>query len=404
MGFTANPAKGSVTDELAGVLPQDGLPWYKKSHLIKLNFIIGSLVLFSSSNGYDGSLMNGLQALPDWHAFMNNPTGAWLGFINAIYWLGNGISFPIAAYVSNRFGRKPGVYVGYVFLVLGVCLQTAAQNETTFVLARMFLGAASAWFGNAVPLLINEIAFPTHRGICSALFMCGWYVGSTVAAWVTFGTRNYTTSWAWRIPSLLQVLIPLLALPGFLMVSESPRWLISKGRSDVAAKIIANYHTAGDTEAPLATYELFEIESALKFEKGAHSSASYADMIKTRGNRHRLFISVTLGIFGQWTGNGVVSYYLALVLQTVGITSVTQQTLISGCLQIWNLGFAVGAAFSVDKLGRRLLFLASAGTMLVSYVVVTGLSATFAKTQSPPFGIAVIPFLFIFFAGYDIAL
>jgi hypothetical protein len=30
--------------------------------------------------------MNGLQALPRWNEFMNHPAGAWLGFINAIYW------------------------------------------------------------------------------------------------------------------------------------------------------------------------------------------------------------------------------------------------------------------------------------------------------------------------------
>lgn len=58
----------------------------------------------------------------------------------------------------------------------------------------------------------------------------------------------------------------------------------------------------------------------------------------------------------------------------------------------------------MDKLGRRALFLASAGTMLTSYIVVTGLSGSFAQTGHAATGIAVVPFLFCFFAGYDIAL
>ena len=136
----------------------------------------------------------------------------------------------------------------------------------------------------------------------------------------------------------------------------------------------------------------------------AHATTGYMDMIKTKGNRRRLFISISLGVFAQWSGNGVVSYYLGLVLSTVGITSITDQTLISAGLQIWNLIFAVGAAFSVDKLGRRMLFLASAATMLISYIIVTGLSGSFAKTGTSSVGTAVIPFLFIYFAGYDIAL
>jgi hypothetical protein len=36
----------NVGDELAAVLPEDSRPWYKQTHLFKLNFIICSLVLF----------------------------------------------------------------------------------------------------------------------------------------------------------------------------------------------------------------------------------------------------------------------------------------------------------------------------------------------------------------------
>jgi Sugar (and other) transporter len=96
--------------------------------------------------------------------------------------------------------------------------------------------------------------------------------------------------------------------------------------------------------------------------------------------------------------------YLALILASVGITSVTHQTLISGCLQIWNFFWAVAAAASVDKLGRRALFLASGSIMLVSYIIITGLSGAFAQTGHAATGVAVIPFLFVFFGGYDIAL
>ncbi|RDW80286.1 hypothetical protein BP6252_04924 [Coleophoma cylindrospora] len=398
-------ATNAVGAELAAVLPSNRIPWWKRGNLLRLNFTIFSLCLLSSAGGYDGSMMNGLLALPQWYVFMDNPTGSWLGFINAVYWLGMGISFPIAAPLSNKYGRKLGIYIGYVILVLGTILQTAAHNSITFILGRFFLGVAGAWYGSNVPLLISEIAYPTHRGIASSLYNCGWYIGSLIAAWATFGTRNFGDSWCWRIPSVLQALLPLVALPGLLLTPESPRWLVSVDRQEEALKILTACHAGHDADSmALVNFEIVEIESTIASEKAAHESTSYMDMIKTKGNRRRLLISITLGVFGQWVGNGVVSYYLALVLKTVGITSVTNQLLISAALQIWNLIFAVVAAMCVDKLGRRTLFLGSASIMLVAFIIVTGLSGSFAATGHAATGTTVIPFLFIFFAGYDIAL
>ncbi|PYH68538.1 sugar transporter [Aspergillus vadensis CBS 113365] len=396
-------SKHAGEDHLAAVLPS-GPAWYKQPHLVRLNLIILSLVMFSSANGFDGSLMNGLEALDQWKSFMNNPTGAKLGWLNAIYWLGCGIGYPSASWIANRYGRKPGVYLGYVFLTLGCALQTAAPNATAFMLARLFLGGASALFGNAVPLLINEVAYPSHRSIFNSLFMSGWYVGGTVAAWVVFSSRTYSSSWAWRLPSVLQALVPVVGLPGFLLAPESPRWLISVGRNEEARAILTRYHAAGDESSPLVAYEFSEITSTIQAEQEAHSSGSYLEMVKTPGNRWRLMISITLGLFAQWTGNGVISYYLSLILDSIGITTVRDQTLISACLQMWDLIFAVLGAFLIDNFGRRRMFLSSAGIMFVSYVLVTALSGSFQTTNNAATGGAVIPFLFIYFSGYCIAL
>ncbi len=92
-----------------------------------------------------------------------------------------------------------------------------------------------------------------------------------------------------------------------------------------------------------------------------------------------------------------------MILTSVGITSVTQQTLLNGFLQLWNLLIAVIAASMVDKLGRRILFLTSAVGMLCTYIAITGLSGSFANTGVSAIGTAVIPFLFIYYAFYDIA-
>lgn len=168
--------------------------------------------------------------------------------------------------------------------------------------------------------------------------------------------------------------------------------------------MLINRHAGGDTSSQLVEFEPVEMERTINAEAEAKGQASLAEMASARVNRHRLFITISLGFFSQWTGNGVVSYYLPLVLNTVDITSTTSQTLISACLQIWNLIFSAGASLFVDKLGRRVLFLLSLVVMFVSYIVITGLSGSFATTGSAGVGTAVVPFLLIYFAEYDLAL
>lgn len=307
------------------------------------------------------------------------------------------------AWSNNRFGRKKSIAVGYFWLALGVSIQTAAQNPAMFVIGRLCIGGVSAFYGASAPILITETAFPTHRGTLTAIFNSGWYVGSLLAAWSTYGTREYSSNWAWRVPSILQALIPVCFCAGFFMAPESPRWLASQGRSEEAREFFIKWHAGGDSSSHLAKFEYEEVIRTLNAENEANSKTSYAQMFRTKGNLHRSLITITLGLSAQWAGNGIVSYYLVDALELSGITSVTQQTLISGFLQIWNLIFAVGAAFMVDRFGRRKLFLASSLGMLASYIVVSGLSGSFATTQAESTGIAIIPFLFIFFAFYCIA-
>ncbi|CAG8922444.1 unnamed protein product [Penicillium salamii] len=390
-----------VGETVAGALPSDTTPWWKKPHLLKLNTIISGLLLFSGTVGYDGSLMNGLQSLAQWREFMDQPAGAWLGFINAIQFVGVMITFPIQAWAANRFGRKPPILIGYVFLLAGAGIQAGARNQTMFIIARFLVGVASAWFTAAV-ILIVEISYPTHRSKLSAMYQCQYYLGSSLAAWLSFGCRNTDSSWAWRIPSLMQVGIPLCALPLALLAPESPRWLISKDRHQEAFQMLVKHHAGGDQDSPLVASEMQEITQSIANEREAQNSTKWTDMIKTHGNRRRLFISATLGIFAQWNGVGIVSYYLALILNTIGITSVTDQLMINGFLQIWNLLLAIVGAMLVDRFGRRPLFLLSTCVMLMSYIVITGLSGGFATTNSSSVGISVIPFLFIYYGGYDI--
>jgi hypothetical protein len=112
-------------------------------------------------------------------------------------------------------------------------------------------------------------------------------------------------------------------------------------------------------------------------------------------------IIIALAFFSQWSGNGLVSYYLNKVFDSIGITDPTIQLLINGILQIWNLAITVTASFAVERTGRRLLFLVSTIGMIAFFTVQTICSAEFAMHGSPAAAHAVIAMIFLYYASYE---
>jgi hypothetical protein len=176
---------------------------------------------------------------------------------------------------------------------------------------------------------------------------------------------------------------------------------VSKGRDAQALKTLAYYHADGDEQDPLVQFEYEEIKAAIEFDKTVASNVGYKSLFMTAGNRKRMRIIIALAFFSQWSGNGLVSYYLNKVFDSIGITSATTQLLINGILQIWNLFWACGASFMVDRAGRRLLFISSAAGMLIFFLFQTVCSARFAVAGSDAAAHAVIAFIFLFYAAYE---
>lgn len=105
---------------------------------------------------------------------------------------------------------------------------------------------------------------------------------------------------------------------------ESPRWLISNDRGDEALAALTRFHGEGE-ETELVKLEFEEIRAAIDHEKRKYHLPSLANggilnvtavtgnttwksMVSTKGNRYRIFLVVCMGLFSQWSGNGLISY------------------------------------------------------------------------------------------------
>ncbi|CAE6458723.1 unnamed protein product [Rhizoctonia solani] len=396
--------------------------WWEHSHILALNLLLVVPLATSYANGFDGSMMNGLQSVQQWKSYFGNPDSKDLGLFNAIQSIGALCATPFAPYVTDIFGRRVGILAGAILVLIAAALQTATQNLGMFIGARFLIGFGATFAGMASPLLISEVAYPTHRAALTSLYNSFWFSGSIVAAWSTFGTFRIPSNWSWRIPSALQGLSSVIQLALIWFLPESPRWLISKGRDGEAREVLVKWHAGGREDDPLVALEYNQIKEALALESQS-TNVSWLDLFRTPGNRRRIRIIFGIAVFSQWSGNGLISYYLERVLNGIGITKADDQTLINGILAIYNFAVAIVASMNVENAGRRRLFLTSNGGMvgelpedvsnlqsdrlfplkLLSFSALTACSAIFATTGNAHAGRGVLAFVFIFNGFYAIA-
>ncbi|KAK9320746.1 hypothetical protein V1517DRAFT_196354 [Lipomyces orientalis] len=108
-------------------------------------------------------------------------------------------------------------------MIIGSVMQCESRNFTMFLISRFILGFGLTFCTTAAPSLVAELCRPKERTTITAICNKCWFIGSIVAAWITFGTRRIESTWSWRIPSLLQMVPSLCQLAAIWLLPESPR-------------------------------------------------------------------------------------------------------------------------------------------------------------------------------------
>ncbi|KLU85835.1 hypothetical protein MAPG_04855 [Magnaporthiopsis poae ATCC 64411] len=391
--------------------------WWRHKNLRALNLwlIIPLISIFSQGQvvlpiSFDGSMMNGLQSVTNWRNYFGTPTGATLGIFNAAYPLG-GIVGVFFSPVADRWGRRWGLCLGAAVSLVdtNTCCQgmerLTTRDMAMFVASRLVIGAGSVIVAGVGAPWITEIAHPSHRATATALFLTSYSLGAICAGWTTFGTFRIDGEASWRIPSALQGLPNLIQLIFLFWVPESPRWLVSHGRSDEAMAMLAHYHGEGNDRDPVVRREYDEITSALEAESEAGTgvwSVAREMLHGSSANRRRILIIVWAAICSQMSGNAFVSYYLSPILTSVGLRSDLQQTLVNATSQMFSWFSAVYFATLPEKLGRRVMFLCSLAAMWVVVISITAGSAAFAQDENnKAAGYSVVIFLYLFSPAYN---
>lgn len=370
MGFLKPDTKATGASEpvVTIIANEDKVGWYRKPNLRYLYLILFPACMgIELTSGFDSQMINALQIVPSWVTYFDNPQGSLKGIIAAAYSLGAILSLPFIPMVNDKFGRRWSIVGGSVIMIIGALIQGFSQHVAMYIVARVILGFGIPTCIVSGSSLIGELSYPKERAILTSLFNVSYFIGQIIAAGITFGTNSIPSNWGWRIPSLLQMVPSILQITFVFLLPESPRWLVTKGRSEEANEILIKYHAEGDRDSEFVHAEMAQIEATIELEVES-SKKSWLSLVETAGMRRRTLISSFLGLFTQWSGNSLISYYLGDLLAMIGQTDSVFKQKINVAIACWSLFAGVTVSLLVNRFNRRTMYLTCTISLLVVYI------------------------------------
>src|SRR5258707_1986897 len=138
----------------------------------------------------------------------------------------------------NRHGRRKSLIASALLFALSSVGAALANTVTLFSVARLWGSLGIGLASVLTPLYIAEIAPSRNRGTLVSLNQLAIVVGILSAYLVNWQiARLGASSWRWM---LAVAAIPSLAfLFGLLLIPESPRWLVTRGRHDEGERVLS---------------------------------------------------------------------------------------------------------------------------------------------------------------------
>lgn len=327
--------------------------WSKASK--HLYFSIFIAFCCACANGYDGSLMGSITAMKHFEdTFHSGLTGHKVSVMTSLYSVGSICATPFAAGTSDKWGRRTGMVCGAIGIVIGAIIAATSNTLAQITVGRFVLGAGIQFMTVAAPAYSIEIAPPHWRGRCTGFYNCGWFGGSLPAAFICFGCQYIDSDYSWKVPLILQCFTCLIVLSCVWFIPESPRYLFAKGREEEAIEFLVKYHGNGDRNSRLVLLEVEEIRESIRQEQADKQLAwwDYRPLFLTHDGRWRSSQVLMMGVFGQFSGNGL-GYFNAAIFSQLGIKTTSAQLGYNILYQCLSCIGALTAMSLTDKMPRR---------------------------------------------------
>lgn len=321
--------------------------------------------------GFDTAVINGaVLALKSEF----NASSLGVGLAVSLALLGSAAGAFAVGPLSDRIGRTRCMVIAAILFTISGIGSGAPIGLYDFIFWRILGGIGVGAASVIAPAYIAECSPAEMRGRLGSLQQLAIVVGIFAALLGNYGIASVAGSasapfwfgfeaWRWmfwsEVPPAIMYGIFALVIP------ESPRYLVAKGRHSEARAVLARMI------GPHASVKVEEIARTVRRER----KPSFNDLRGRFGLLPIVWVGMALSLFQQFVGINVIFYYSSALWRIVGFTEANALliTMITGLINI--ITTLVAIAF-IDRFGRKPLLLLGSIGMVVTLGAMTWVFGT----------------------------
>ena len=232
------------------------------------------------------------------------------GFLVSSTLVGATIGAISNGFLADIFGRKKILILTSILFFIGSIICAIAPNIEMLILSRFLVGLAIGIVTFATPLYLSEISPEKIRGSLVSLFQLAITLGILFSYLINAGFANF--QYGWRLMLLAGIIPAIILLTGMSFMSDTPRWLVSKGREEEAREVFKKIEPEIDADK-----EIEEIKNILTRETEDKTKKFHFK----KWMMAPLLLGIGLMFCQQWTGINTIIYYAPTILKLAGFES-----------------------------------------------------------------------------------
>lgn len=327
----------------------------QRMRLITLVSTIGGLCF-----GYDTGVISGALIFMNYDLKLSP---AQEGFITSFLLFGAALGSLFGGCLSDKQGRRKNLLWVAVIFIFGALGSAFAWDAPSMMLARFILGLAVGCASVTVPIYISELAHANQREkmvtVNELMIVTGQFLAYSVNAAIVNLYPEIQHNW--RIMLAIPALPGTLLWIGMLMMPESPRFLVRRGETDKAIKVLKTLRLPEQVDQ-----EIKEIQQIVKVDEVKFNVFSE---LKNRWVIQLVLTGLMIVLATRVTGVNTIMYYAPTVLKATGLGDAAAVTgaVANGVISV--LATLLGIAL-IGKHSRRKMFFTGQAGVTVSLILI----------------------------------